>query len=181
MARRIYAKRCSQAIFEIALERKELDRWQSDLLTIAELTGDADLVSFLNNPRVRFDEKVGLLSRQLEDINPLALNLVRLLITRGRLDIVSDIAGEYQNLLDNHRGIERAEIVTVIPLEEADKQKLAETLGTIVGKKVIPESVVDPSLIGGVIVRVGGKLLDGSTRSKLAALKKELVGLERKR
>ena len=101
MARRTYARRYSQAVFNIARERNELDRWQSDLRRIAALADDATFIALLENPKVRFEEKAKLLSGWLGDINSLALNLVYLLVSRGRLGMVSDIADEYQRLLDN--------------------------------------------------------------------------------
>jgi len=174
VARRIYAKRYAQAVFNIALEREELDRWQSDLRKMANLGEDAAFVAFLESPKLHFDDKARLLSERLGDINPLALNLAYLLVTRGRLAMVGDIADEYQRLLDSYRGIEQAEITTAVPLDEEDKLRLEEHLGAIVGKKVVLKPEIDSSLIGGIIARFGGKLLDGSTRSKLAALKKEL-------
>ena len=175
MARRFYAKRYAQAVFEIALGRKELDRWQSDLRTIASLGEDATLIAWLENPKFRFDDKVGLLSEQFGDLNPLTLNLVYLLAARGRLSMIGDIADEYQRLLDSYRGIEQAEVITAVPLDDEDRLRLGECLGAVVGKKVVVKPEVDSSLIGGFIARIGGKLLDGSTRSKLEALKRELV------
>ena len=179
MARKAYAKRYSQAVFEIALETKELDKWQSDLRKIVGIVGDAAFMALLESPKFHFTDKAGLLSERLEGINPLALNLVLLLVTRGRLDIIGDIADGYQRLLDNYRGIEQAEVITAIPLSDEDKLKLAEHLGAIVGKKVVLKSEVDSRLIGGIVAKIGGKLLDGSTRSKLVALRRELAGVGR--
>jgi F-type H+-transporting ATPase subunit delta len=176
MARKTYAGRYTQAVFSIALERQELDKWQSALGRIASLSEDAALTALLESPKLRFDDKVKLLSEWLGDINPLALNLACLLVARGRLSMAGAIADEYQRLLDNYRGIERAEVITAVPLDEEDKLKLEERLSTVVGKKIILEPEVNASLIGGIVARIGGKLLDGSTRSKLEALKKELAG-----
>ena len=175
MARGVHARRYSQAVFEIALERKELDRWQSDLRKITSLGEDAIFIAFLESPKFHFDDKARLLSERLGDINPLALNLVYLLVERGRLSMVGDIADDYQRLLDSYRGIEQAEITTAIPLDDEDKLGLEEHLGAIVGKRVVLKPKVDSSLIGGIVARIGGKLLDGSTRSKLEALKRELA------
>jgi len=179
MARRVYARRYAQAVFEIALETKELDRWQSALRKIIRLVEDAILIAFVESPKIHFDDKARLLSEQLNGVNPLALNLVYLLAARGRLSMIGDIADDYQRLLDDYRGIEPAEVVTAIPLAEEDKPRLTEHLSAVAGKKVVIKSKVDPSVIGGFIARIGGKLLDGSTRSKLAALKKELVRTRR--
>ena len=175
MARRFYARRYAQAVFEIALGRKELDRWQSDLRTIASLGEDDTIIAWLENPKFDFDVKAKLLSEQLVDINPLALNLVYLLLTRGRLSMIGGIADEYQRLLDSYRGIEQAEVITAVPLDDEDRLRLGERLGAVVGKKLVVKPEVDSSLIGGFIARIGGKLLDGSTRSKLEALKREMV------
>ncbi len=163
----------------MALAVKELDRWQSDLRKIASLAEDATLIAFLESPKIHFDDKTRLLSERLDGINHLALNLAYLLVARGRLSMIGDIADEYQQLLDSYRGIEPAEVITAIPLGEEDKLKLAEHLSAVVGKKVVLKTEVDSRLIGGLIARIGGKLLDGSTRSKLEALKKELAGAGR--
>ncbi len=175
MARRIYARRYAQAVFGIALERKELDRWQSDLKTIAVLSEDAAFVALMENPKVRFEDKVKVLAEPLAGINPLALNLVYLLMTRGRISLIGDIADEYQRLLDSYRGIEQAEVITAVPLDAKEKQRLEKHLGAVVGKKVVLQPRVDPSLIGGIIARIGGKLLDASTHSKLIALRDEIT------
>jgi len=179
VARRVYARRYSQAVFDIALEAKELDRWQADLRKIVNLAEDAVMATFLESPKINFNDKARLLSEQLNGINPLALNLVYLLVARGRLSMIGDIADDYQRLLDNYRGIEPAEVTTAIPLDEEDKLRLAEHLSAVVGKKVVIKSKVDPGVIGGITARIGDKLLDGSTRSKLEALKKELAGAGR--
>ena len=179
MARRAYAKRYSQAVFQIAVESGELDRWQSDLGKIASLGEDAAFVTLLESPKLHFNDKARLLSERLGDINPLALNLVYLLVARSRLSMAGEIADEYQRLLNSYHGIEEAEVVTATPIDDEDKQNLEERLSAIVGKKIVIKHGVDPGLIGGFIARVGGKLLDGSTRSRLEALKKELSGVVR--
>lgn len=176
MARRASARRYAQAVFEIALETKELDRWQSDLGKIVRLMEDGELKALLESPQLPIEAKVRLLSERLENLNPLALNLVLLLIAKGRLGIIGDIVDEYQRLLDGYHGIERAEVVTAVSLDEEDRQKLAKELSAVFGKKVVLETKVNPEVIGGVVVRVDWKLLDGSVRSKLAALKRELAG-----
>jgi F-type H+-transporting ATPase subunit delta len=176
MAKKANARRYAQAVFEIALEKKELDRWQTDLQKIVGAVSDDTFHAALDSPRIRIEDKSRFLKERLEDISPLALNLVLLLITRTHAGVIKEIADEYRHLLDHYRGIETAEVTTAVPLEENDKQKLAEKLGALTGAKIELKTQVKPEILGGVIARVGGKLLDGSTRSKLAALKKELVG-----
>ncbi|MDP7525324.1 MAG: F0F1 ATP synthase subunit delta, partial [Dehalococcoidales bacterium] len=95
---------------------------------------------------------------------------------RDSLSIAGEISEEYQRLLDGHRGIEQADVITAVPLADEDRTKLEERLGAMVNKTVIVKSEVDSSLLGGIVARIGGKLLDGSTLSRLEALKREIAG-----
>ncbi len=181
MPKKAYGRRYAQAVFELALEKNELERWQADLQKIAGVVQDKEFLEVLESPRIKLADKTKAVSQILPDLNPLLMNLVYLLIARAGIGMIGDIAAEYQRLLDKYRGIEPAEVITAVPLDEKDKQKLTENLSAVVGKKVTLKTEVDPEILGGIIARVGGKLLDGSTSSKLAALKRELVGMERKR
>ena len=181
MPRKAYARRYAQALFEIALGKKRLEQWQSDLQKVVSAVEDAAFLAALESPKIKFDDKSRLLTQRLGDVDPLVLNLVRLLITRAGIGMIDGIAAEYQRLLDSYHGIEPAEVITAVPLDDKDIQKLTENLSALVGKKVVLKSEVDSGVIGGIVARVGGKLLDGSTRSKLVALRRELVGTERKR
>ena len=177
MANSIYARRYAQTVFRMALEANELNRWQSDLRKIASLVKDAALFTLLENPEVSFDDKAKVLSQRLGGINPQALKLVSQLVAKGRLGMINDVADEYQRLLDNYRGIEGAEVAevtTAIPLDDEEKLRLAQRITSLVGKPVVLKPKVDPSVIGGIIIRVGDKLIDGSIRSKLEALKREM-------
>ncbi len=176
MSGKSYVGRYAQAVFEIALEKKELERWQSDLKTVVGVVGDVSFKAFLESPKFRFDDKSKLLSERLKDINPLALHLVYLLVHRGKLDLIGAITDEYRRKLDSYHGIEQADVITAVPLGDREKEKLVENLSTIVGKKVVIRAEVDPDIIGGLTARIGGKLLDGSTRRKLVNLKRELAG-----
>ncbi len=176
MASKIRAGRYAQAVFEIALEKKELDIWQSDLRRVASMGQDPEIVAIMENPKVAFADKAKLLAGLLPGINATAMNLVQLLVSRGRFALVVKIAEEFQRMLDSYRGVAKAEVMTAVPLSEEDKTNLSEKLSTLFNKKIELTSDVNPNLIGGIVLRVNGKLLDGSTSSKLAALKGELAG-----
>jgi F-type H+-transporting ATPase subunit delta len=156
-------------------------RWQADLQKISGAIEDKDFLAALESPKIKFADKSKFLSQRLKGINPLAMNLVYLLVARSGIGMVADIAAEYQRRLDSYRGIEPADVITAVPLDEKDMQKLTERLSGLVGKEVVVKAEVDPGILGGIIARVGGKMLDGSTRSKLEALKRDLIGAERQR
>jgi F-type H+-transporting ATPase subunit delta len=117
------------------------------------------------------NDRTGVLNNQI-------LNLISLLLSKGKLFELDDITTEYQRLLDTYHGVEGAEVAevtTAIPLDDEYKLSLGKRLTEIIGKPIVIKATVDPSLIGGIIVRVGDKLIDGSIRYKLATLNKELV------
>ena len=148
---------------------------QAELEKIADLGQDAVVVAYLESPKVHFKDKAMLLRDKLGDMDPMTLNLIYLLITRNRVDMLPDIAIEYKRLVDDYNGVVRAEVTTAVPLDEGAKKDLSQKIGNIIGKKIIIEpEYVDSSLIGGVVVRVAGKLVDGSTQGKLDALKKKI-------
>jgi F-type H+-transporting ATPase subunit delta len=172
----LQAKRYSQAVFEIALERKELDKWNMDLQKLGVLSRNTEFVSVMENPRYALEKKSKFLETQIKGIGKLAANLAYLLTDKGCFSLLSDICSEYGLMLDSYKGIEKAEVTTAIKLDEAEVIKLAEQLGAMSGKKITMSLHVDPQIIGGIIVRIGGRIIDGSTRGQLAALKNELLG-----
>lgn len=171
----VSAKRHAQAVFELALEKNEPDRWTADLRAMAATLSDRKLAQLLENPKLPFSSKQKLIDEALPGLGRLARNLAYLLTARGRLGLVPELALEYQRLLNAHRGIERAEVVAAVPLSDKQKERIVQQLSSLSGKKVVIEARVDPALIGGLVARIGDTLVDGSLRSQLAALKKDLA------
>ena len=168
-------KRYAQAAFELALERDELESWQENLEKLVSLTSDEELMALLENPKLSFAAKKNLLQERLGEINPLALNLAFLLISRGKLGIASNISQQYNILLEALRGVERAELITALPLSDEDKEVISRRLGDMVGRKLAIDAQVDPSIIGGFRARIGDTLIDGSVRHRLETLRKNLA------
>ena len=168
------AGRYAQAAFEIASQRDELDAWHKDLKLVARLATEAKVLAFMEDPKIRLETKTGLLKEHLGGINPLVLNLAYILIAGNRLDIMGEVTAGFELRLMEKRGVERAEVATAVPLSEDDKARLVKRLSDMVGKKIVLKTRVDPGLISGMIARIGDKLIDGSTASGLATLKRQL-------
>jgi F-type H+-transporting ATPase subunit delta len=177
MAKKANPRRYAQAVFEIALGKNETERWQADLQKMAAAVSEGDWLAALESPRINYADKARLLKEKLGDgINPLALNLALLLVTKSGIGMINEITAEYRALLDAYHGVKAADVITALPLDDKETEQLAEKLGKLVEAKVTVKAKTDPDILGGVIARVGGKLLDGSTRTRLNALKKELAG-----
>ena len=175
MAKGASAKRHAQAVFQLALERNEVEKWRSELETIADTLSEPELAAILQDPKIHFSDKVKLLNSCLPGLSQLALNFVYLLVSRQRLGILEGVVTEYKRMADAQMGLERARVVTAIPVDEEDRDKLSRYLASMTGKQIVLTADVDPAIIGGFVARIGDRLIDGSTRSKLEALKKKLV------
>jgi F-type H+-transporting ATPase subunit delta len=171
----IQARRYSQAVFDLALANREIDKWSNDLQKMAATAAIRELAEVMGNPKYSFENKAKLLQQQLQGVSPKALNLVYILAKRGNFDLIKTIYSDYQTLLDQYRGIAKAEVTTAVPMDESQKAKLEASLSSLTGKKVVISTRVDTSILGGMIARVDGKIIDGSTGSQLAALKNELI------
>jgi F-type H+-transporting ATPase subunit delta len=172
-------KRYAQAVFEIALESDKLEEWQSNLGKIAQLVQDTEFMALVENPKLPFELKAKLVQEILGKINPMALNLVYLLIAKGKLKNAGQIADEYERLLNNHYGIKSAEVTTAIALDATERERLSHYLEAIVGKKIRFNTQIDPDILGGFIARIDDSLIDGSIRNKLEMLKKSLAETRR--
>jgi F-type H+-transporting ATPase subunit delta len=171
----ISARRYAQATFQIAEANKNVDEWQKELHKLAELMRDREIVDLIDHPKVSFNLKSELIKQRLKTSNELVLNLCYLLILKGKIKNVDQIAEEYEALLDEQRGIKHAVVTTAVAVDEAEKQKIASQLEKITGKKVSVKLQVNPSIVGGMVARIEDTLIDGSVRNKLDLLRRDLV------
>ena len=169
------ARRYAEAAFELAAESNAIDPWAKDLETLASLSEERDVLMLLDSNRVPRDEKERLLVAALgAQVSPQAVNLAKLLADRGKFGIARQVQRTFQEMADDRAGIAHATVTTAVPLSPEERQAVADRLSQITGKKVDVTPVVDESIIGGVVARIGDQLIDGSTRSKLVALKRRL-------
>jgi len=172
--REIAARRYAEAAFEIAREAGTEQRWSEGLSLVAAVFSNPEMAAVMQEARIPTANKVAAAENTLAGVDPLVLNLARLLIDRGRTALASQIAEAFQELADARRGIAHAQVTTAVPLSEGEAKAVAEKLGEITGKEVVVEMRVDEEVIGGLVARIGDKLIDGSTHSRLAALKRRL-------
>jgi F-type H+-transporting ATPase subunit delta len=176
MLKGVVAKRYARAVYEIALEQDSLDQWMDDLKSIQVFFQQPEVAAYLSDVKLQFENKKTLISRALQGLRPVALNLAYLLVSRGRIDVIGEVVTEYEKLVNQQRGIEVVEVKTAVPLDEEEKKRLSDRLAAITGKKVILQIGVDPDIIGGLVAKIGDKVIDGSTKAKLIALKAKLAG-----
>jgi F-type H+-transporting ATPase subunit delta len=170
------ARRYAEAVFELAAERETIDAWARDLQTIADFASERDVATVLGSGRVPASEKLRLVTAGVEPhVSTLAMNLVKVLAQRNKLHLAPEVFTKFRELADDRRGIAHATVTTAVPLADDERQAIATRLSTLTGKRVDVTPVVDESIIGGVVARIGDQLIDGSTRTKLVALKRRLA------
>ena len=177
MTNLIVAKRYAKALLEIGKEDGSMEAYGKDLKEVVALfDASSELESALANPAFAMEERMGILSTFLAKLglNPISVNFSKLLLDRGRIDAARTISQIYEQLLDEEHGIKRAEVVAATALDEEAIGRLKDTLKGLVGQEVQLEVKEDPSLIGGVVARVGDLVLDGSVKSQLESLKDSL-------
>ena len=168
------ARRYAQAAFEIALEEDALGDWADDLAKVGRAVEEEEFATFLGAARVPMPEKLKVMDEVLSDVRPLARKLLSLLVTRGAHRQLPAIIRQYQRLYDVYRGIERGEVTTAVEVSEDLREDISRLLRTLIGKEVPVTSRVDGGILGGFVARVGDRLIDGSTGTRLANLKRSI-------
>ena len=163
----------AEALFALAAEIDQTKAYLEALDTAAALLADnPEYVELLACPAVSKDERDGLLAQTFGQILPeQVLSFVQLLCAHGRIRSLTDCIAEYRLLYQTAVAMSTAEVTSAVPLTEDENKRLSETLSARFGRTVTLVCTVDESLLGGMVVRVDGKVLDGSLRSRLHAVK----------
>jgi F-type H+-transporting ATPase subunit delta len=169
------AGRYASALFELALENKAVDSVRKDLEQFdAFIAGSADLNRLVRSPVFDADEQLKALSAILDKagIKGLAANFVRVITTNRRLFAVRDMIRAYRGLVARHKGEVVAQVTVAEKLNDKNLDALKSALKSVTGGKDIDLDVkVEPAIIGGLIVKVGSRMVDSSLRTKLNAIK----------
>ena len=174
MAKAPTAKRYAQALFAIANENDAAEAWLDELGQAQAALDDPTVRAYLETPRVRTEEKLDVVTRLLEGREPMVANLVGLLAARRAVPALGAVTDAYGELLNEQLGRVRAEVTTAETMSSAQRRKLSSSLGAALDKQIVLDTREDPEIIGGIVVRVGDQIIDGSVRSRLAALKRKL-------
>ena len=171
------AKRYAQAVFSLAKERDTLDAWQSDLAILSNVVADDRVAAYLTNPSVPAERKIAAVESTLDtNVQPETRNLAKILIERDRMALVPEIQEIFADQLRAERGIAVAQVTSAERLTPDEQELVREKLEAMTGKRIELAMKIDPDIIGGIIVRIGDQVIDGSVRNKLERLRSRLAG-----
>jgi F-type H+-transporting ATPase subunit delta len=174
------AGRYAVALFELAKDQRQLEKVESDLASLqAMLDSSADLRRLVLSPVITAEDQAKALAAVLEKagISGLTANFARLIAKNRRLFAVADMMKAFRALVARERGEVSADVASAHALTPEQMQLLSDTLRTSIGKNVRIDTRVEPSLLGGLVVKVGSRMIDSSLRTKLNNLKVVMKGI----
>ena len=172
MLNKSVGRRYAEAFFAIAQEQKKIDEFQQELGEVVDvIMSNEDLKAFMFHVLIPPQEKKDILSRLFADrVSVSTLNFLNLVMDKRRADHLGVMFDEYQTMADESKNVLKAEVTSAKHVKEQDLAQLEKTLSEATGKKVRVMLTVDPSLIGGVKVRIGDRVIDASVVKKLDML-----------
>ncbi|MBJ6361885.1 F0F1 ATP synthase subunit delta [Paenibacillus sp. GCM10012307] len=172
----VVAKRYAKALFELAQQNNAVAAVESELGLVAQaIAGDEQVSKFLGTPNISSDAKSELLKTALNGhVSEDVLRSIDLLISRGRIGIISEVYEAYKKIAGEALGQADATVYTAQKLSEEELAKVAAQFGALIGKKIRATQIEAPALLGGIQVRIGDRLYDGSLSGKLERLEKSL-------
>lgn len=171
------AKRYASALFQLSKEHNLLDQMEAELRVVKEvLVDNAELNAVLKSPKLPIEKKKEILKNAFLQVNTFVLNTLMLLIDRHRVNEITAVADEFIQLANEDRGIAEALVYTIRPLTDEERDALSSTFAKKVGKTSLRiNNIVDSNLLGGVKVRIGNRIFDGSLSGKLERLERTLL------
>lgn len=174
------AGRYATALFDLARDGGQLDAVAKDLDQIsAMLAGSADLVRLVRSPVFSRDEQARAIGAVAEKagMSDLVRRFLGVVAANRRLFVLADVIAGFKRLLSHHRGEALAEVVSAVPLNDAQLAQIKSSLSSATAGNVVINAKVDPSLIGGLIVKFGSRMIDASILTKLNNLKTAMKGV----
>jgi F-type H+-transporting ATPase subunit delta len=178
MSNAAIAERYARAIFELGDEAKQVAQLSEHIQRLADAyESSEDLSRILDNPVVDEAKRDAIIKDlgATMGVSQLALNAVRLLASRRRLALLPEVASEVRRLADEKGGVVRATVTSAQPLSESYCRQLVAELEKATNRKVLLEKKEDPSLLAGIVTRIGDHTIDGSLKGRLAALERQLI------
>jgi F-type H+-transporting ATPase subunit delta len=171
------AKRYAQALFEIGLEEKNYNELLGELEDFCSFISEKeDVRNVIASSVYNIQEKMRLLDSILSEkkYSETTVKFLKLIMEKGRIVFIDQILNGFRDLVERHEGIERVEITVPSPLDDAQREEILDALCEKTGKKVVLEERVDPSIIGGLIIKAGSTIYDGSVRTQIDRLSENL-------
>ena len=165
------------ALLELAEERQQLDAVAGEMIAIGQaINGTPQLQAFFDSPSIKDQERADVIERTLlPGASPLVGSFIRLLISKGQVGQLAAISGAVERLMDVRQGKVEVDVTVARALDAQQLEEVRHRVSTAIQKQAIIKQRVDESILGGIIVRFGDKLIDGSVRSQLRSIEEKML------
>ncbi|MEI6669689.1 MAG: ATP synthase F1 subunit delta [Acidobacteriota bacterium] len=177
MTRRASAARYARALLDVALAESDPQVIEEQLAAVTDVfRSHADLWSVVTNPAVPVTRKQAIVSALLPklELNPILAKLLTMMVGRDRLALLPELLETYRSRLMDHQKVVRAQVTSAVPIPADRVKKLEASLGALTGRKVLMTTATDPSMMGGVVTRIGSTVYDGSVKRQLEKMRERL-------
>jgi len=174
---KLVSKTYAKALFELAVEGQMVDQ----ILAEYEFVKDSfdefpEFLEIVKSPKIQVDEKIKILEETFgEKVSDTLINFFKILVDKKRSNVIRDVYDDFSVFVNEEKGLVVARVESVIPLEANEIEALEAKLSKVTGKTVTIDNVINPDIMGGLVVKVGDKVVDGSVKHKLENLKHELA------
>tara|TARA_Y100000996_G_scaffold300717_1_gene238355 strand:- start:1214 stop:1789 length:576 start_codon:yes stop_codon:yes gene_type:complete len=174
------ARNYAETLFELALRNEALQDYGDAVETVAKLIEeDPKFRLFIETPRIDDADKKNVVKKAFEASLPKhVVNFVLVTIDKRRQRLLRSISHQYQVLLDAHMGREHVQVTVARPVDEATRELIARKLSVALGKRAIPHFRVDVGILGGLVVRTGDTIYDGSVRRRMEGLRRQMLAAD---
>ena len=174
------ARNYAETLFELASRNEGLERYQEGIEVVARLLEEnPSFRLFLETPRIAADDKKNVLRKSFGGAVPKPLlNFLLVVLDKRRQRLLREIARQYHDLVDERMNRVHAEVTVARPLDDEALKVVSQRLTALLGKTAIPHVRVKPEILGGIIVRAGDTIYDGSLRRRLEGMRRQLLGAE---
>ncbi|MGI8848035.1 MAG: ATP synthase F1 subunit delta [Candidatus Dormibacteria bacterium] len=169
------ARRYAEAYFALAAEAGKVDEYGTELARAAETLANPEVALALRNPRLPLGQRSRLALDLLDGASREVRNLAHLLVERRRAHTIGDILEAYMGLTDQRSGVIRIEVTTAMPVDDQLEAHITETLHQRLGSSALISFIRDPGILGGLVVRIGDRVIDDSLRTHLQQLQAALA------
>ncbi|HLS24216.1 MAG TPA: F0F1 ATP synthase subunit delta [Pseudogracilibacillus sp.] len=177
MSVNVIAKRYAEALFQIGEENKTLDTLVKQFTNLKEVfVENEDFLTYMNHPGVSGQDKASFIDQVFKKFEPVVVNTLKLLVERQRVELTPSIIKHFVQLVNDEKGIAEVTVQSVRELNKAEKKQLEKNLAKRFDKKTVHiTNIVNPDILGGLHIRIGNTIIDGTIKNKLHRIERKIT------
>ncbi|HAM38030.1 MAG TPA: ATP synthase F1 subunit delta [Elusimicrobia bacterium] len=168
------SRKYAKALFQLAVQNNQIKEIKDSFTKLKSLY-DEKTINFFSNPLVDEDTKINLIKSSYLNLPEILTNLLFILINKKELPILPEIENKYKTEILNSQNILATEVISTIQLDKPTLNKISEKVGSITNKNILLKELIDKTILGGIIIKAGDLIIDGSIKAKIESIRKKFI------